>query len=104
MKSCLNQKFCLKRTCSNRKTTLLKFSVIFFDILESPNDTKPKSAVAVDANKRFRKQSWRSLSFEEGSAQLAQSPPPSTNPWKILPSPEQPTALHNIQQVSFFKL
>ena len=92
------------KSCLNRKTTLLKFSVIFFDILESPNDTKPKSAVAVDTNKRFRKQSWRSLSFEEGSAQLAQSPPPLTNPWKILPSPEQPTALHNIQKVSFFKL
>ena len=73
-------------------------------ILESPNSAKPKSAaITVNVNKRVRKPSWKSLSFEESGhqgAHLAQSPPP-TNPWKTLPPPEQPAQLQNILQVIF---
>merc|ERR1712156_632389 len=68
---------------------------------ESPNSAKPKSAaITVNVNKRVRKPSWKSLSFEESGhqgAHLAQSPPP-TNPWKTLPPPEQPAQLQNILQ------
>ena len=83
------------------------WSSTHFLILESPNSAKPKSAaVTVNANKRVRKPSWKSLSFEESNQQgahLAQSPPP-TNPWKTLPPPEQPAQLQNILQVIFANL